>query len=379
MKRLHRPYFTQKERKTLQAWTQQRNCGFKRERARIILAAHQGQSSQAIASLVGRCLNTVRKWWQRFLDFGTNGLFDKERSGRPTRLTKEQEAEAIAFLEQSPRDFGLNCDKWTPQNWHSVIQNHFGVELSARSSRRLRRTNKVRWIRSKRWLRSGDPDYKQKRDEIQEARACAEEIEEMEMLYIDQCGPIGVRPHYGELLSTESAPRHEIPDGFEVKGDVRLYGSYSWVENEVKVWECPVDTFNGDQTIAFLKWLVPQYEHKKWLFLVWDNAGWHISRQVQGWIEEFNIRAESKGLPRLDVLQLPSKAPWLNPIEAVWRAMRKHAINAVNWTCKQAMVKNIMSYFEERNAIFKGTKRRKRTPSRRVNNRQRLPYLGVDA
>lgn len=377
MKRLHRPCFTEKERKTLQAWAQQRNIGWKTERARIILAAHQGQNPQDIASFVGRCANTVRKWWQRFLDLGTNGLVDLERSGRPARLTKDQEAESIAFLEQSPRDFGLECDKWTPQNWHSVIQERFAVKLSARSSRRLRKKYKVRWIRSKRWLRSGDPEYQQKREEILEARACAQEIDEMELLYLDECGPIGIKPHYGYTLSTLDAPKHEIPDSYDVKGDLRLYGSYSWVENEVKVWECPIDTFNGDQTIAFLKWLVPQYAHKKWLFLVWDNAGWHVSKQVQGWIDEFNATAESKGWPRLDVLQLPSKAPWLNPIEAVWRAMRKQVIQAVDWTCKETMMENILNYFEQRNATFKGTERRKPSTSKRYQNRPKASGVGA--
>jgi transposase len=379
MKRLHQPHLSEKERKTLQAWMQQRNIGWKRERARIILAAHQGLQPREIAVFLGRCLNTVSRWWLRFLEHGINGLLDLPRSGRKRRLTEQQELESIAFLEQSPRDFGLESDKWTPINWHSVIEERFCVSLSTRTSRRLRKKYKVRWIRSKRWLRSGDPDYKQKRDEILEARACAEALEDMELLYLDECGPIGVRPHYGLQLATENAPKHEIPDHFEVKGDVRLYGSYAWVTNEVKVWECPVDTFNGEQTIDFLKWLAPQYKGKDWLFVVWDNASWHISRQVQDWIMDFNETAKSKGLPRLDTLQLPSKAPWLNPIEPVWRGMREQAINAVDWVCKQKLTETIMSYFERRNAKYKGTKRRKRKRSKRYESRQNVLRVMADS
>lgn len=59
-------------------------------------------------------------------------------------------------------------------------------------------------------------------------------------------------------------------------------------------------------------------EGKKALLLVWDNASWHISQRVRTWIKEHNRRVKRDGGVRLLVCRLPSKSPWLNPIEPKW-------------------------------------------------------------
>jgi hypothetical protein len=55
---------------------------------------------------------------------------------------------------------------------------------------------------------------------------------------------------------------------------------------------------------------------KRVVLLVWDNASWHISKQVKGWIWEHNRQVKQKGDGvRILACQLSVKAPWLNPIE----------------------------------------------------------------
>ncbi len=55
------------------------------------------------------------------------------------------------------------------------------------------------------------------------------------------------------------------------------------------------------------------------LLLVWDNASWHVSKAVRRWIKEHN-RAVRRGeaAVRIIVCPLPTKSPWLNPIEPKW-------------------------------------------------------------
>ena len=55
------------------------------------------------------------------------------------------------------------------------------------------------------------------------------------------------------------------------------------------------------------------------LVLVWDNAGWHISHEVREWIRAHNraVKRTGRGV-RLLVCYLPTKSPWLNPIEPKW-------------------------------------------------------------
>jgi hypothetical protein len=72
----------------------------------------------------------------------------------------------------------------------------------------------------------------------------------------------------------------------------------------------------GALTCRFLSWLAQQLESAGFrvLVLFWDNASWHVSRQVQAWIAQHNRRVQKEGGLRLLVCALPKKSPWLNNI-----------------------------------------------------------------
>jgi transposase len=55
------------------------------------------------------------------------------------------------------------------------------------------------------------------------------------------------------------------------------------------------------------------------LLLIWDNASWHKSQMVRTWIHSHNqqVKRTGQGVRILPCL-LPSKSPWLNPIEPKW-------------------------------------------------------------
>ena len=73
-------------------------------------------------------------------------------------------------------------------------------------------------------------------------------------------------------------------------------------------------------TCAFLDWLVAYFtaQGKRALLLIWDNASWYISRAVHEWLKASNRRAKQEGRCRLIICRLPTKSPWLNPIEPKW-------------------------------------------------------------
>jgi transposase len=63
------------------------------------------------------------------------------------------------------------------------------------------------------------------------------------------------------------------------------------------------------------------------LLLVWDNASWHVSKAVRAWIKAHN-RAVKQGEARVRIVvaPLPSKSPWLNPIEAKWAHGKRRVV-----------------------------------------------------
>jgi transposase len=65
-------------------------------------------------------------------------------------------------------------------------------------------------------------------------------------------------------------------------------------------------------TRAFLAWVAERLtaEGMRVLALVWDNAAWHVSREVRVWIRGHNRRVKAAGAGcRLLVCRLPSKSP----------------------------------------------------------------------
>jgi len=75
-------------------------------------------------------------------------------------------------------------------------------------------------------------------------------------------------------------------------------------------------------TEPFLEW-VSQELHtagKQALLLVWDNASWHGSARIRAWLRAHNrqVKRGEKAGVRLIVCYLPTKSPWLNPIEPKW-------------------------------------------------------------
>lgn len=74
-------------------------------------------------------------------------------------------------------------------------------------------------------------------------------------------------------------------------------------------------------TTRFLHWSLGRLEAmgKKALLLIWDNASWHVSREVEEWIAAHNRRVKESGSGvRVVTCLLPVKSPWLNPIEPMW-------------------------------------------------------------
>jgi transposase len=74
-------------------------------------------------------------------------------------------------------------------------------------------------------------------------------------------------------------------------------------------------------TTQFLSWCCHRLRQrgKEALLLIWDNASWHKSHEVRGWISAHNrcVKASGHGV-RIVPCLLPTKSPWLNAIEPQW-------------------------------------------------------------
>ncbi len=76
-------------------------------------------------------------------------------------------------------------------------------------------------------------------------------------------------------------------------------------------------------TTQFLEWSCQKLEEmgKKVLLLIWDNASWHVSRELRRWLGRHNRCVKESGSEagvRIVSCLLPKQSPWLNAIEPKW-------------------------------------------------------------
>jgi transposase len=77
------------------------------------------------------------------------------------------------------------------------------------------------------------------------------------------------------------------------------------------------ESINGSRAVAFLQHLLRQVKGK--VLVVWDGATIHRCRAVKQFLSEGAAQ-------RLQLLPLPGYAPELNPIEGVWRWLKRVAL-----------------------------------------------------
>ena len=75
-----------------------------------------------------------------------------------------------------------------------------------------------------------------------------------------------------------------------------------------------METINSEAAIAFLKTVEGVYPHSKRIHVIWDQAGYHTSQEVRGFLETSRIK----------VHYLPPRSPNLNPIERLWKIMHEY-------------------------------------------------------
>lgn len=101
-------------------------------------------------------------------------------------------------------------------------------------------------------------------------------------------------------------------------------------------------------TTQYLAWCCTKLEEagKQALFMIWDNASWHISKQVRNWIRDHNrqVREQTKGV-RIVACRLPSKSPWLNSIEPHWAHGKRNVVEPARLLTAQELADHLCAHF----------------------------------
>lgn len=102
-----------------------------------VLLACRGMSAYEIGELFGHDSTTIQRWIKSFEARGFSGLEDRERQGRPKRLSLDQMGDIDHDLRKSPRDFGYTQNLWDGKLLSHHIAQQKKVVLGVRQCQRL--------------------------------------------------------------------------------------------------------------------------------------------------------------------------------------------------------------------------------------------------
>jgi transposase len=105
-------------------------------------------------------------------------------------------------------------------------------------------------------------------------------------------------------------------------------------------------------TTDFLEWLCEQVQvqGKRVLVLIWDNASWHVSKQVKSWLHEHNhtllqdVQTDKDGV-RIIPCWLPTQSPWLNRIEPKWVHGKRAIVEPARHLTANEVEQRVCDYF----------------------------------
>jgi len=97
------------------------------QKLRAIVAASKLPTA-AVAEVLGVAAETIWRWAKAYDKNGLEGLYPKSRRAKPSKLTPDQKAEVLAWVDECRAPGGKEVH-WTLERLRQAIADHFGVTL----------------------------------------------------------------------------------------------------------------------------------------------------------------------------------------------------------------------------------------------------------
>jgi transposase len=297
-----------------------------RQRAHAILLSAKGYKMNALADIFDVDRDTISQWLTHWENTGMAGLADREKPGRPPKLSQQEEEQAFKIILESPQQVKAAIPK---------IHEQFGKEVSRDWIKRLLKKKEYLWKRirqSYRPQREEDDGEHAFHTAQQELVALQEQDKagEIDLYYFDESGfsltsviPYAWQPVNVHILVVPvKSKRINILGFFKRDNTLIPYMIEGIVDSEVTI-AC-FDNFCTTLT--------------KETVVVLDNASIHTSEQFQ---EKIPIW-KTQGLTRKF---LPKHSPELNLIEILWKHIKYYWLPFsayLSFECLKEAVTNIL-------------------------------------
>ncbi len=299
-------------------------------RAHSVLLSSKGLSIDEISYIYDIYRDSVSSWIDAWEERGIESLFDKPRSGKPSKLTVTEIETVKKIINEYPH---------SPKVILAKISEILKKNISISTLKRIIKKAGLRWKRVRR-------STKNRRDE-KEFQKIREEIDSLkqqqrdgiiDLFYSDESGfsldsrvPYAYQP-IGETLEISASKSRRL----NVLGFLTTDNHFESFSFDCSInSEAAVACFNKFAEIITKKTVV-----------IIDNSSIHHSKKFEENIEEW----EKKGL---FIKYLPKYSPELNLIEILWRVIKYHWLPFSAYLSFNDLVKNVEDILKNVGTIFK--------------------------
>lgn len=285
-------------------------------RIHALLYIIAGQSVSQVAEIVNLSEQTVRNYVKAFILKGLRSLTYQRPPGRPPKLTKSQRKELAELIAAGPMQAGYDCGCWDTSLIQDMIQERFGVRYTPHYIAQLLHNMGFSYQRAR--FVSGHIDD----GEVLKARQVwmeqtwpallrlAKEKGAM-LLFGDECS----FAQWGSLSYTWSRTGQQ--PSVKTSGRRKSYKVLGFIDyfSGALFYKAHTGRLNSVAYQAFVEQVMAQT--KQHLIIVQDGASYHTSKAMKAFFAQHH--------DRLTVSQLPKYSPMFNPIEYLWRNVKKLA------------------------------------------------------
>ena len=273
------------------------------QRARIVLAAADGEANERIAAKVGVSKVTVLTWRNRYAVHGLDGLDDQPRSGRPRVI--DHRKIVTATLKAPPKKYAVT-------HWSSrLLGQHLGIG-NATVATAWREYGVQPW-RAETFKFSTDPELVAKVTDV--VGLYLAPPEDAIVLCVDEKSQIQALDRTQKMLPMQPGLPERHTHDYVRHGTTTLFAALEIATG--KVTGACKPRHRHQEFLAFLKQVARAYPTGE-LHLVMDNYATHKKVEVRDWLA---------ANPRIHVHFTPTSGSWLNLVEVWFGIIERQAIH----------------------------------------------------
>lgn len=302
-----------------------------------------GRSVDDVASYVGVTPRTVYKWCGRFQSEGMAGLYDRPRSGAPSRFTAEQRCEVIAVACERPADHGFAGEpRWTCKTLtFAVNQAAQDFKMSRSSVWRTLTRNRLQPHRLHSWQHSRDPRFKEIVNTVVGWYLRSPE-EGVVVLSVDEKTGIQANERKHETCRAIPGRPGRYEHEYIRHGTQALIAAFNIHTGKV-VADCGA-TRTAEDLLALMEKVALEYQGARRIIVIWDNLNTHCEGPGKRWTQ-FNARHGGK----FEFVYTPKHASWMNQIEIFFSILTRRCLKYSDFSSTEDLAEKLMAFIERWN------------------------------